>query len=143
MAVVGSNITVDLHITGEVELDAIRGAVRSDSRLHPKLAEDIRRAIERQVTLALQERDITDYDLSLNFELAKGRVPGATQERIQAFLDAEGDNSVISSVDEAVGTPERARVASAVEEVVDEYLDQHGLSGEIRVTVSVTPIEFR
>lgn len=143
MAVVGSNITVDLHITGEVDLNAIRGAVRHDSRLHPKLAEDIRRAIERQVTLALQERDITDYDLSLHFELAKGRVPGATQERIQAFLDAEGDNSVISSVDEAVGTPERARVATAVEEVVDEYLDQHGLSGEIRVTVSVTPIEFR
>lgn len=143
MAVVGSNITVDLHITGEVELEAIRGAVRHDSRLHPKLSEDIHRAVERQVTLALQKHEITDYELSLDLELAKGRVPGATQERIQAFLDAEGDNAVISDVDEAVGTPERARVASAVEEVVTGYLDQHGLSNEVRVTVSVTPIEFR
>lgn len=143
MAVVGSNITVDLHITGDAEVDAIHGAVRHDSQIHPKLAEDIHRAIERQVTLALQKHEITDYDLSINFELAKGRVPGATQERIQAFLDAEGDNAVVSSVDEAVGTPERARIAGAVEEVVEEYLGQHGLTGEIRVTVSVTPIEFR
>lgn len=143
MAVVGSNITVDLHLTGEVELDTIRGAVRHDGRLHPKLAEDLHRAIERQVTLVLQQNELSDYDLSLDFEIAKGRVPGATQERIKAFFDAEGDNSVISSVDDAVGTPERARVANAVEEVVHEYLDQHGVGNDVRVTVSVTPVEFR
>lgn len=143
MAVVGSNITFDLYITGDIELSAIHEAVRRDSQLHPKLAEDLHRAIERQVSLVLQENEISNYDLSLNFELVKGRVPGASQERIQAFLDAEGDNSVVSSVDEAVGTPERAQIAGSAEEVVEEYLDRHGLTGDVQVTVSVTPIEFR
>lgn len=143
MPVVGSNITIDLHITGDADVDSIRGAMRRDSRIHPKLAEDLQRAIERRATLALQEHEITDCDLSVALELVEGRVPGSPRERIRITLDAEGDKPVVASVDEAVGTPERARIADDVEEIVQQYLDQHQLAGEVSVTVSVTPIQFR
>lgn len=142
MPVLESTINIDLHLVGETEADPVRGAVRRDGRVRPSLAERLEQSIEHTTTQVFEKHEIT-CDLSLNLELVKGRVPGVPRERIQASLDAEGEPPELASVDEAVGPPERAQIATAVEEVVLGHLDQHGVEDDVSVTVSVTPVQFR
>jgi len=143
MAVLGSDISLDLHIVGDVELDTIRGLVQENGRLRPQLAEDLQRAIEDATKDILDQAGITECSLTIDLGLAEGRVPGAPRERIEARLDVEGDRSVLAAVDDAVGTPERARIADAAEEHLDTRLDERGLTDVVGTTVIVTPVEFR
>jgi hypothetical protein len=143
MPVVGSTITVDLHVTEDTDLDSLQAAVRQNKRVHPDLAQRIRQSIEKHTTAALKDGDIAEYDLSLAEELATGRLPGAPRERITVDLDVTGDKAVVAAVDDAVAAPERAQIADAVEAVMAAHLADHGLSGGADIIVSVTPIQFR
>jgi hypothetical protein len=143
MAVLGSNISIDLHIVGDVELDTIRGLVQENGRLRPQLAGDLQRAIKDATQDILEEAGITECSLKVDLSLAEERVPGAPRERINARLDVEGDRSVLAAVDDAVGTPERARVADAAETHLDARLNEQELTEVVGTTVIVTPVEFR
>lgn len=143
MAVVGSTITIDLHITEDADRETVRGVVRNDERVIPELASTLHDALEEESTTVLEENGVENYDIQVDLSVVTDRVPGAPRERLTATLDVEGDQSVVASVDEAVSTPERAQVANAVEAEVQEYLARHDLSGKVGVTISVTPIQFR
>lgn len=143
MAVVGSTITIDLHITEDVDRETVRGVVRNDERVIPELASTVHDALEEESTTVLEENGVENYDIQVDLSVVTDRVPGAPRERLTATLDVEGDQSVVASVDEAVSTPERAQVANAVEAEVQEYLARHDLAGKVGVTISVTPIQFR
>lgn len=143
MAIVGSNVTIDVHSTADVDIEALQGVVRQNDRLDPALAQHIQQAIEETVTQILREEDITAFDLTVDVRLVPDRVAGAPRERIEARLDLEGENEVIAAVDNELTMPERARLADAVEAAVLDELGEHGLAEPAHVTVSVTPVQFR
>lgn len=143
MAVVGSTVIVDFHVTENTDLASVRAVVRRNERVHPDLAETLRQAVEARAEEVLTKKGVVDYDLSVGIELVTGRVPGAPRERLCADLDVEGENEVVAAVDDALSTPERAQLADHVEGVVGSYLQENDLSNGADVIVSVTPIEFR
>ncbi|MFB6098517.1 MAG: hypothetical protein ABEK84_05285 [Salinibacter sp.] len=143
MPVLGSDISIDLHIIGDVELDTIRGLVQENGRIRPQLAGDLQRAIEDTVRDVLDDTDISEYSLAVDLGLGDEKVPGAPRQRIDAQLDLEGAQSVLASVDDAVGAPERARIADAAEDRLKGYLDERDLADVVGATVIVTPVEFR
>lgn len=143
MAVLGSDIMIDLHITADTDVATVRGAVQERSGLRPTLAGEVQRTIEEKTTEVLQEHEITDCTLSVEPELVEGRVPGAPRERINARLNVEGDESVLASVDDVMGAPERARIADAAEALLQQHLDEEGLLNVVETTVIVTPVQFR
>jgi hypothetical protein len=143
MPVVGSTITVDLHITEDADLDSLQAAVRQKKRADPELARGIRASVETHAKKALEDSDVGAYDLSVSETLVTDRLAGAPRERITVDLDVEGDKSVVAAVDDAVGAPERARIADAVEAVTANHLAENDLSNGADVIVSVTPIQFR
>lgn len=141
MPVVGSTITVDLHVTEDADLDSVQAVVRQSESVHPDLASTIRDAVQKRTQDALD--DIDGYDLSVEVKLETGRLPGAPRERITATLDVEGDNPVVAAIDDAVSAPERAQIADTVEDVVQSYLRENDLPSGADIIVSVTPIQFR
>lgn len=143
MPVVGSTVTIDLHVTEESDLDSLHAVARQNERVHPELAQTIRQAVESRTREFLATGSVGDYTLSVDIGLVTGRVPGAPRERLTAELDVEGENHVVAAVDDAVSTPQRREIADAVEAQVHSYLGENGLSGGIDVIVSVTPVEFR
>ena len=143
MPVLGSDISIDLHIVGDVELDTIRGLVQENGRLRPALAGDLQQAIEDAARGILDEAGISNCSLTVDLSLVDERVPGAPRERIDARLNVEGDQSTLAAVDDAVGTPERAHIADAAEEHLDTRLDDRDLTDVVGTTVIVTPVEFR
>ncbi len=143
MALLGSDIAIDLHIVGDVEIDTIRGVVQNNGRLRTRLAEDLRQAIERTTQQVLEESGVADCSVTVDLSLAKERIPGALRQRVNARLDVEGDRSRLAAVDTAIGAPERAQIANATEARLDEHLDEQGLTDVVGATVIVTPVEFR
>lgn len=143
MPVVGSTITVDLHVTEDADLDSLQGVVRQNERVHPDLAGTIRQAVETHATEALDDHDIRVDELEVTVDLVTGRLPGAPRERVAVDLDVKGDKEEVAGVDDAVSAPERAQIADAVEAVVGTYLADHSLAGGADLIVSVTPIQFR
>lgn len=134
---------IDLHITADTDVDSVRGAVQERSRLRPELAGSIQRTLEETTTDVLRDCGITDCTLAIELELVDERVPGAPRERINARLDVEGDDSVLASVDEAIGIPERAQIADTTEDLLRDHLEEEGLLGAVDTTVIVTPVQFR
>lgn len=134
---------IDLHVTADTDVDTVRGAVQQRSRLRPQLAGDFQRVIEETATNVLREHGITDCTLTVEPELVRERVPGAPRERVHARLDVEGDDSVLASVDEAIGAPERAQIAKATETLLRDHLEEEGLRSVVETTVIVTPVQFR
>lgn len=143
MAVLGSDISIDLHITGDVELATIRGLIQENGRLRPELAGSLQRALGTTTRDVLDDAGISDYDLTVHLSLVDETVPGAPRQRISARLDVEGDQSTLAAVDEAVNTPERARIADAAEEQLKSRLRERDLTDVVGTTVIVTPVEFR
>jgi hypothetical protein len=144
MAVVGSTITIDLHITEDADIETVRGITRqSPENVHRDFADRIRGTVERQATTAIDGDDVGDVSISVDVELVSDRVPGAPRERVTATLDFEGDDSTLAAVDNAVGAPDRAQIADEVESTVQAYLEENDLLNGVDVTVSVTPIQFR
>jgi len=143
MAIVGSNVTIDIHSTADVDIDTLQGTVRQNDRLDPALAQHIRQALEETVRQILRKENITAFDPTVDVSLVADRVAGAPRERIEARLDLEGEKEVIAAVDNELTMPERARIADAVEAAVLDDLGQHGLAEPAHVTVSVTPVQFR
>lgn len=143
MAVLGSDISIDLHIVGDVELDTIRGLVQRNGRLRSDLAGDLQQVIEEAAGDVLEEAGIDGCSLTVDLNLVDEKVPGAPRQRVNARLDVEGDRSVLASVDDAVGVPERAQIADAAEERLDEHLGDAGLTDVVGLTIIVTPVEFR
>ncbi|MFB6248608.1 MAG: hypothetical protein ABEL97_08575 [Salinibacter sp.] len=144
MAVVGSTIQVDLHLTEDADMDTVRGVVRQNgARVHSDLAQRLRQTVEERARSTLDGHGVEDYDLGVNVDLVADRVPGAPRERVTVTLDFEGDDGVVAAIDDAVSPPDRARLADALEETTQNYLHQYDLRGAVEVTVSVTPIQFR
>lgn len=143
MAVLGSDIMIDMHVTADTDVDSVRGAVQKNKRLQPELAGELQRVIEETATDLLREEGITDCALTVDLDLVDERVPGAPRERINARLSVEGDESVLAAVDAAVEAPERARVADAAEDRLLDHLEAEGLADVVDTTVIVTPVQFR
>ncbi len=143
MPVVGSTITIDLHVTEDADLDSLQALVRENSRAHPEMAQAVRRAVEANAREALEGAEVESYDLSVSVELVTGRLPGAPRERVSVDLDVEGENAVVAAADDAISTPEQADIADAVEAGVLAYLGENGLAGGVELIVSVTPLQFR
>ncbi len=143
MAVVGSTIMLDFHLTEDGDVETVRGAVRKNNRVDPDFAGRVRQSVEQNASEALDGHDLGDYDLNAGVELVTDRVPGAPRERIKISLDFEGENDVVAAIDDAVGAPDRARIADDLEETALDYLRENGLAKVVEVTVSVTPIQFR
>lgn len=143
MAVVGSTIRIDFHVTEDTDLDTLHAIVRQNERAHPDFAGRVRKTVERTAAKILDSEGLAGQQVSVDVELVSGRIPGAPRERFRTTLDVEGEDAVVASVDDAVSTPERARIADAVEEAVNGYLRKHGLSEAVEVIVSVTPVQFR
>lgn len=144
MAVVGSTITIDLHVTEDADIETVRGITRqSPEQVHRDLAERVRGTVESQAAAALDGNDVGDVSIAVDVDLVSDRVPGAPRERVTAALDFEGDDSILAAVDDAVGAPDRAQIADEVESAVQAYLEENDLRDGVDVTVSVTPIQFR
>lgn len=143
MAVLGSDISIDLHIVGDVEIDTIRGVVQKNGRLRSALAEDLRQAIEDTTREILRQAEIADCTVTVDLNVVKEKVPGALRQRVSARLDVEGDRSTLAAVDDAVGPPERAHLASATEDRLDDHLADQDLTDVVGSTVIVTPVQFR
>lgn len=143
MAVVGSTIMLDFHLTEDGDVETVRGAVRKNNRVDPDFAAQVRQTVESNAKDALDGKDLGDYDLTASVELVTDRVPGAPRERITITLNFEGDDAVVAAIDEAVGAPHRARIADELERTAETYLGENGLAEVVEVTVSVTPIQFR
>ncbi|PSQ68418.1 MAG: hypothetical protein BRD54_04335 [Bacteroidetes bacterium SW_8_64_56] len=143
MAVLGSDISIDLHITGDVELSTIRGLVQESGRLRPELAGDLQRAIKDTAHAILRGSETDDCTLNVDLRLVQDNVPGAPRQRIDARLDVEGDSSALAAVDDAVGAPERARIADATEDRLNDHLADRELTDVVGTTVIVTPVQFR
>jgi hypothetical protein len=143
MAVVGSTIMLDFHLTEDGDVETVRGAVRQNERVDPDLASRIRETVEQNASEALSGHDLDGYALSTDVDLVTGRVPGAPRERITITLDFEGEDSVVAAVDDAVSAPDRARIADELEAMAERYLGEHNLADVVEVTVSITPIQFR
>lgn len=106
MAVLRSDISIDLHIIGDVQLDTIRAVVQENGRLRPRLAGDLQQAIEDTAHDILEEAGVSDCTLTVDLSLVDDRVPGAPRQRVDAQLSVEGDSSALAAVDEAVSAPE-------------------------------------
>jgi len=143
MAVVGSTIRIDFHVTEDTDLDTLQASVRQSERAHPQFAQRVRDTVERTALEILESEGLGRQQVSVEVELVSGRIPGAPRERFRTTLDVEGEDAVVASVDDAVSAPERARIADEVEASVNGYLRQHELSGAVDVIISVTPIQFR
>lgn len=144
MAVIGSTIMIDFHLTEDADIETVRGAVRqSDSEVDATFADSVRRIVEEQVTGALEGHEVGTYTLSLGVNLVADRVPGAPRERVTVTLDFEGEDTVVAAVDDVVAPPDQARIADALESNAVDFLREHKLDTVVDVTVSVTPIEFR
>lgn len=143
MPVVGSTISIDLHLTEDADLDSVRGATRDNERVHPTVAERVRQVVQAQAEDALNGADLDSYTLSVDVEVEQDRVPGAPRERISVAMDVEGDDAVVAAVDDAITPPDRARLADALEEEMNAYLQEYDLASAVDVIVSVTPIQFR
>ena len=142
MPVLGSDISIDLHIVGNVELDTIRGLVQENGRLRPDLAGDLQRVIEDAAQNALGEA-AEGCTLTVELSLVQERVPGAPRQRVEARLNVEGERAALAAADEALGAPERARIAEAAEEQLNDRLRSRELMDVVDATVIVTPVEFR
>ena len=142
MPVLGSDISIDLHIVGNVELDTIRGLVQENGRLRPDLAGDLQRVIEDAAQNALGET-AEGCTLTVELSLVQERVPGAPRQRVEARLNVEGERAALAAADEALGAPERARIAEAAEEQLNDRLRSRDLMDVVDATVIVTPVEFR
>jgi len=143
MAVVGTNVTIDIHSNERVGIGSIREVVRQQGQLHPTLAERVHETVGQSATDALEDQDVNEVHLSPSVRLVNDRVPGVPRERIVVEVDVEGEKDTLAAVDSAFTMPIRARIAEVVEEEVNEFLEASTLGGEVRVTVSVTPVEFR
>lgn len=143
MAVVGSTISIDLHLTEDADLESVRGATRQSERAHPDIADRVQRIVQSKVAEALEGTDLGDFSVSVDVDVVKERVPGAPRERVSVSLDFEGDDSVVAAVDDAISPPDRAQIADALENDMLEYLEQYDLADVVEVIVSVTPIQFR
>jgi hypothetical protein len=142
MPVLGSDISIDLHIVGNVELDTIRGLVQENGRLRPDLAGDLQRAIEDAAQDVLGEA-ADGCTLTVELSLVQERVPGAPRQRVEAQLNVEGERSALAAADEALGAPARARIAEAAEAQLNDRLRARDLTDVVDATVIVTPVEFR
>lgn len=142
MAVVGSTIMIDFHVTEDGDVETVRGSVRQGSGVAPALAGRIRDVVE-EGSRSVLDGVAEDAGLSVDVALVTDRVPGAPRERVTVTLDFEGDDAVVAAVDDAVSPPDRARIANALEETTAEFLEQRGLVEAVEPTVSITPIEFR
>ncbi|MEF8816406.1 MAG: hypothetical protein V5A20_02390 [Salinibacter sp.] len=143
MPVLGSDISIDLHIVGDVELDTIRGLVQENGRLRPGLAGDLQRAIEDTAREVLEGAGTDDYTLTVDLNLVRDRVPGAPRQRVEADLNVEGDRSALAAADDALDAPERAQIADAAEAELNDRLRKKELTDVVDATVIVTPVEFR
>jgi hypothetical protein len=142
MPVLGSDISIDLHIVGNVELDTIRGLVQENGRLRPDLAGDLQRAIDDTARDVLGEA-VDGCTLTVELSLVQERVPGAPRQRVEAQLNLEGERSALAAADEALGAPERAQIAEAAEAELNDRLRAKDLTDVVDATVIVTPVEFR
>ena len=143
MPVVGTTVTVDLHVTGEADVDAIRSAVQDDGRAHPRLAQTLREAVEAPLRKVREKDRLSALDLSVEVDLVTGQVPGSPRARLHVHADMDGEREAIAKLDEAVSPPIRASVADEVEQATFSYLMDHDLGEVVRPTVSVTPVAFR
>lgn len=143
MAVVGSNVTIDIHSNERVGIGSIRDVVRQQGQLHSTLAERVRETVRQSAAEALEDQDVNEVPLSPSVRLVNDRVPGVPRERIVVVVDMEGEKDTLVAVDSAFTMPTRAKIAEVVEEEVNEFLEASTLGGKVRVTVSVTPVEFR
>ncbi len=143
MAVVGSNVTIDIHSNEQVGIGSIRDAVRDGSRLHPTVSARVREAVEQAAARVLEAQDVSEVRLSPSVRLVDERIRGVPRERIVAELDVEGEKDTLAAVDSAFAMPARADMAEAVEDAVRDFLSTSDLERKVRVTVSVTPVEFR
>ena len=143
MAVVGSNVTIDIHSNERVGIGSIRDVVRQQGQLHSTLAERVRETVRQSAAEALEDQDVNEVPLSPSVRLVNDRVPGVPRERIVVEVDMEGEKDTLVAVDSAFTMPTRAKIAEVVEEEVNEFLEASTLGGKVRVTVSVTPVEFR
>jgi len=143
MPVVGTNVTIDVHSTEEVDIGSIRGAIRRRDRVDPALAESVRDVVRGTASRIFQSQGIDDVDVDLRIELVDQRVPGAPRERIVTRLDVEGSEDAVASVDDGLSPPARARIADAVEEEVLDYLFEYDIGAQSHVIVRVTPVQFR
>ena len=143
MPVLGSDISIDLHIVGDVELDTIRGLVQENGRLRPELAGDLQRAIQDTAREILNGAGAEDCTLSVDLNLVRERVPGAPRQRVEADLNVEADRSALAAADDALDAPERARIAAAAEAQLNDRLRDRKLTDVVDATVIVTPVEFR
>jgi hypothetical protein len=143
MPVVGSTVSVDLHVTEDTDLGSLQTVVQQGDRVDPSLAQQIRQSVETCATDALDDSDVGDHALSVTVSLVTGRVPGAPRQRLSVDLDVEGEKVVVAAVDDAMAAPERAQLADAVEAVVRDHLAENDLAEGAEVIVSVPPIQFR
>lgn len=143
MPVVGSTISIDLHLTEDADLESVRGATRQSERVHPEVAGRVQRIVETKAAEALDGEDLGDYSVSVDVDIVQERVPGAPRERVSVSLDFEGDDSVVAGVDDAISPPDRAQIADALEADMVDYLEEYDLADAVEVIVSVTPIQFR
>ena len=135
---------IDLHLTEDADIETVRGIVRQDdTQVQPALADRVRQTVEKGASQALDGHDIGSYTVSVDVDVVADRVPGAPRERVTVNLDFEGDDSVVAAVDDAVGAPDRANIADALEKTTKDLLRENDLDGAVEVTVSVTPIQFR
>jgi len=143
MAVVGSTLTIDVHFTADTDADSVRGAMRENRNLDPKLGDAFRSMIDREMSTLFDENDIEGVVVTSDLELIDDRVAGAPRERVTGDITFEGEESALAAVNDAIDAPDRARLADESERVLREYLDRQQLDEEINVTVSVTPLEFK
>ena len=143
MAVVGSTVTIDIHSNEQVGIGSIRDVVRQEGRVHPTLSERVADMAERSAARVLDNHDVPEAYLTPSVRLVDDEIRGVPRERIVVALDVEGEKETLAAVDSAFTMPARAEVAQAVEEPVNEFLEGSTLGSEVRVTVSVTPVEFR
>jgi hypothetical protein len=142
MAVVGSDITIDVHLSADAEDDAVRSVLRNQSQVHPQLRQRLEDAFEAQANVIIEQRDLGDVALNASLSEITGDVPGAPRERISGSLDFEADQQAVAAVADAVDTPERAALADQAEEIVVDFLAEKDLVHDVNVTVIVTPVEF-
>lgn len=142
MAVLGSDIMIDMHPTPDADVESVRGVVQENGRVDPTLAGELQRRIEETASDIFEARDLTDCSLSVELEFVKDRVPGAPRERINARLNVEAEEDQVSTISTAVGPPARSRIADVAEESVLQHLEEGGLARVVDTTVIVTPVQF-
>lgn len=143
MAVVGSTIRIDIHVTDDGEVGPIRRALRQRERIRPEVDTDVQTVIEESITEVFEAHEISEYDLSVQVRIPSERVPGAPRERITADLDLTADKGVVADLEDAISTPVRAQIADAIEVLTVNHLAEKDLAAGVNVIVSVPPLQFR